>query len=161
MIFDRRSTYLSMIENSVGTKMFQSCFFKKVNTDWSVSSDVCDEGRLSCAFHVSGILKMMDLVRVMCVTVGGLERELNNTGWRECIVYPLEIGDVIFWEAMKNSDGKEHRHCGFYVKINDMGTEIYVSNLDKGINGNVPHEHTKDYWCERRIEKVYRHPFFI
>lgn len=149
--FNRRATYLAMIEGSIGTKMFQRSFFRDRE---GFPVEVCGEGRWSCAFHVSGIQKMSDLVRLTCTSVDHLEKEMRNSGWKErCSRMFFQSGDVVFWEAMENSDGQEHRHCGFYCH-----DDIFVSNLHNGENGNVPHEHGKDYWPGRNIERTYFHP---
>jgi len=51
-IFNVKKTYLSVIQNSVGIKIFQHLYIKDKKKK---TVDVVQGGRLSCAFFVSNI----------------------------------------------------------------------------------------------------------
>ena len=147
LVFNKKEIFLKMIENSTETKMFQSCFFKDSNS--GVSVDVCEGGRLSCAFFVSGILKMIDLIKAMHVTVDSLEKEMLNSGWKErASVSNLDLGNVVFWKDRITSKNEHHRHVGFYI-----GDGNYIDNDDEPLNMSPKKHHNN-----REIEKVYYHP---
>lgn len=156
--FDFRSTYLQRIRNSLGSELFQVCYC--VNPK-GVLEDVCRGGLLSCAVFVSNILKMHSLIKTPTANVGTLEKELISCDWFLCKNKDNPcFGAVLFWEPKKGSDGKMHRHVGFYFMAG-----IAISNDPRGVNmgsTRAPIMHRMD--CSdllrypRKIEKVYSHP---
>jgi len=55
-----KETYLAMIKNSLGTKMFQNFYIKtKTNNKF----DAMRNGYVSCAFYVSSILTILGLIK--------------------------------------------------------------------------------------------------
>jgi len=141
-----KETFLGMIEHSVGSKMFQSSYFSEEGK----LTDFCCRGRLSCAFYVSSILKIFDLVKTLHTTVEGLEKDLIRFGWeiKNSIVLP---GDIIVWAGAQESGF--HRHIGFYV--DGFG---YVSNNSK-TGRIIRHDFFgPDRFCVRMVEKIYRYP---
>jgi hypothetical protein len=115
---DLLRTYLAMIEGSVNTSQFQR--FYVAWPDGSV--DVTDRGNFSCAVYVSSILTLV------CLITGGVHTTVDETicdmlesGWHEVYyssdtAHLLPMGCVILWgEASVCSDGRLHRHIGFYV----------------------------------------------
>jgi len=71
-----KKTYLTIIKNSLGSKMFRSAYFKKNNKIY----DVTRGGALSCAFFVSAILYLMKLSTDIHMIVSGLEKDMKKSG---------------------------------------------------------------------------------
>ena len=103
-------------------------------------------GELSCAFFVSGILKMFDLASGLHGTVDGTVKDLEKSGWQK--IDKPEIGSVIVWEGKEYDDGEIHKHIGFYI-----GDDQAISNSTKQ-GFPVKHEWTFD--GKRIIEAIYR-----
>ncbi|MEK7176841.1 MAG: hypothetical protein AAB719_00885 [Patescibacteria group bacterium] len=108
-------TYLSMIEKSVGTEMFQNLY---INSDGE-KLDATDNGRLSCAFYASSILVICKYIKEIHATVSSTVRDLKESGWSE-ISEPI-VGSVIVWKPSNETDG--HPHLGFYI-----GNNLAISN---------------------------------
>lgn len=108
-------TYISVIENSVGSYLFKNLY---VSID-GVKKDATEDGWLSCAFFVSSILVMFKFIKEIHGTVSSTIRDLKESGWVE-INEPV-IGSVIIWKAGEKTNG--HSHIGFYI-----GDGLAVSN---------------------------------
>ena len=100
-------TYLTVIENSVGSFMFKNLW---ADVD-GVKTDVMEDGWLSCAFYVSAILHMFGYVKSIHGTVETTIKDLKESGWIE--IDELVVGSVIVWKPGKTTNG--HSHIGFYV----------------------------------------------
>lgn len=135
--------YLAMINNSVGTKMFRNYY-----ADFDGERrDTMNDGEISCAFYVSGILTIFGVIDSTSSTVEGLAKKLEETGWQK--VETPEPGDVLVWEK-KIFDNEEHAHTGFYI-----GEEKAIST---SVKTKTP---TKHDWLsrdneERKITAIYR-----
>jgi hypothetical protein len=110
-------TYLSVIENSVGIRMFNN-FYAKVSNQ---SKNVTEGGQLSCAFFVSGICRIFDLTNDIHGTVEGTLIDLKKSGWKR--VEKPKPGNIIIWEADTTLKHNSHPHIGFYI-----GTDTAISN---------------------------------
>jgi hypothetical protein len=136
-------TYITAVKNSVGSKIFKNVF-AEVDGE---KKDITENGNLSCAFFVSGILIMFKMIGEIHATVNGTIRDLQNSGWVEL---PLDsepkIGSVIVWEASDFGDGKMHKHLGFFV-----GNGKAISNNYKE---GAPAEHNLKF-NGREIEKIF------
>ena len=116
---DRKRTYLEMIHNSVGTKMFQSLFIQD-NTDLrntfteqaqadpeeierlyniteGQSIDILRKGQVSCAVFVSGVLVLNEFIPLMTAKSVTLKKLLEQNGWEVTTKEKIKPGDVIFW----------------------------------------------------------------
>ncbi|MEK7136438.1 MAG: hypothetical protein AAB821_02505 [Patescibacteria group bacterium] len=112
-------TLLNIVENSVGTKMFQSAFCL-VGKE---KKDILDKGDLSCAFFVSAVLAMFGLIDKVHATVSGTVKAMEKAGWQS--TKKLVPGVVVVWDRPK--DGScDHQHIGFYV-----GDNLAISNNSK------------------------------
>lgn len=128
-----------MIQNSVGTKMFRN-FWVNDGKEF----DAMKNGELSCAFYVSGILKMFNLIDSLHGTVASTIVDLEKSGWKK--VTKPKIGSVIVWEKQVFG-GEEHAHIGFYV-----GENRAISNSsEKGF----PVRHNWQFDGKRKIEVTY------
>ncbi|MEK7195631.1 MAG: hypothetical protein AAB659_00045 [Patescibacteria group bacterium] len=115
-----KDTYLAVVKNSVGSKSFRNFYV----LNGSKKMDITENGELSCAWFVSVVLNLFDLIDAPHLTVDRVERELKISGWRE--ISKPKPGAVIIWSPA--SSGKEalHRHIGFYV-----GSNKAISNDSK------------------------------
>ncbi|MFB6212920.1 MAG: hypothetical protein ABEI53_03880 [Candidatus Magasanikbacteria bacterium] len=141
-------SYISAIENSVGSKSFQTLW---AETD-SGKKDILNKGQFSCAVYMTRILLWFDLVNEVHATVSGTVEDLKNCGWFE--IEKPKRGCILEWEP-KKQNGSENKHIGFY-----LGDEIAVSNSR---NNRFPIKHHYKYGKVdsepvRKIEKIYWHP---
>ena len=67
----KKETYLKAIENSIGSKIFNSLFVRSKDT--GKISDILNDGEYSCAFFVSSILFLVQAVNRPYSTVQSLE----------------------------------------------------------------------------------------
>jgi hypothetical protein len=116
--------------------------------------DIINNGDLSCAFFVSSILKINNLLPNIHVTDAGTEREMIKKGWYK--IKNPKIGSVLFWHPAKN--GNEHEHIGFYI-----GKDKAISNNSKrgypithhwmfGTVNNKPKREIKAIYWNKKLE---------
>jgi hypothetical protein len=117
-----------------------------------IEADILRNGALSCVFFVSGVLYMNKLLGDMHAgDGGGLERDMEASGWVQISHDHLKPGAVLTWEARAAHDGKSHLHHGFYV-----GNDRAVSN---GSNTTgMPEDHHYTFEHSRTILRVWWHP---
>lgn len=132
-------SYLAIVRNSVGSQAFRNIFA----SDKGEHRDILNNGRLSCAYFVSSILKIFDLARSPHATVSGTVRDLLSSGWVE--INELKPGAVIEWKEIDYGPEGKHKHIGFYV-----GDNKAVSN-DFEAGKIIEHEL---YFRGREIEKI-------
>ena len=137
-----KETYLAIIKNSVGTKMFQK-FYVKINNK---KQDVMNGGELSCAFFVSSITTMFGLSARVHGTVDSTVKDLLDFGWIE--IKKLRTGAVLVWEDL-NFEGEEHKHIGFYIT---KGEAISNSSVKKS-----PQKHHWNFKGKRKVVKILWH----
>lgn len=107
--FFLRGTYLHIIRSSVGTPMFRQCFFNIRGR----RSEVLGNGKLACAFFVSSVLKIFDLISELHTTVDETERDLFRNGWQR--ISRPRVGCIVIYKPQKFPSGEIHRHIGFYI----------------------------------------------
>lgn len=142
-----RESYLKMIQNSVGTKMFRNLYLE----DRGRKLDATENGQMSCAFFVSNVLLIWKLISEGHATIGGTVEDMKNNGWVEVSVKDAELGDVIVWEEKLSTKGRVRSHIGFYV-----GNDKTVSHRDACGSVSIHH------WTFRNTRKiivVYRYLF--
>ena len=148
--------YMTMVENSVGSRMFRS-FFANINGE---EKEVLKEGRLSCAVVASSILYLFNSVLEFSgkscwidfvhANVPSTEKDMIQNGWHP--IHELRPGAILVWEK-RSAHGSQNWHIGFYI-----GDELAISN-DSGLgHTGVPHQHHYTYQDTRKIEKIYWHP---
>ena len=111
--------YMTLTKASVGSKIFKNLYFKKKNKN----VDILKNGDLSCAFFVSSILKIFNLVNNIHTTVNGLEKDLEKNNWE--IIKKPKPGSVIIWNV-KNRKNGAGKHIGIYI-----GDNKAISNSSK------------------------------
>lgn len=142
-------TLLKMIENSEGTRIFNSAFVKDKRTGRII--DVLNDGEYSCAVFVSGLLSLVGLIDRPHSTVKTLVSKLEESNNWEKIEAKIEPGDVLVWEKVKFEDGSENEHIGF--AIDDLNA-ISTNYIEKRV---VKHPAFKKVnGKDRKIEKIYR-----
>ncbi|MDE2498580.1 MAG: hypothetical protein KGL56_00185 [Alphaproteobacteria bacterium] len=107
---DIRNSYLAMVENSEGSRMFRNRFYIIDGQ----SLDVLEDGDLSCAEYVSSVLYLFGLIAGIHTTVVGCVEDMLSHGW-QAIPEPRQ-GAIIHWDFKKLDDGTrgKNRHLGFY-----------------------------------------------
>lgn len=137
-------TYLSVIKNSVGSKMFRN-FYAKVN---GKRTDIMKNGELSCAFYVSSILALFEFIKEVHGTVASTVKDLKQSGWRE--IKRPKIGSILVWESMDFGKDGIHKHIGFYIGNNNA-----ISNSEKF---RYPKTHHWTFVGKRKIELMLWNP---
>jgi len=101
--------YLQTIKASQGSRMFQRLYVLENNK----KKDVLKNGELSCAYYVSSILKIFDLISQPHATIRSTIRDMRQNGWRP--TKKLKSGNILVWQEKKFADGTIHQHLGFYL----------------------------------------------
>jgi Bacteriophage peptidoglycan hydrolase. len=122
---DKFNTYISRIENAIGSRIF-SCYFKN-------KENVTENGGLACASFVSNILLTMGWIKEGHVTVSSTITDLLKSGWD--YTDTPQKGDIIIWKEWKYGT---HDHIGFFI---DQKTAISNSELN-----SFPIFHSLDYY---------------
>lgn len=144
-----RETYLQMIKNSRQSRMFRNLF---VVDEKDKKKDILKNGRSSCAFFVSSVLKIFSLISNFHATVKITVKDMMESGWRR--TKKLEPGNVLLWEEKEG-----HKHLGFYI-----GDKKAVSSAFFHFKKRVPIAHhftygkTKNNQPKRKIEQIFTHP---
>lgn len=103
-------SYLAVIKNSVGSKLFRNRFYF-IN---GKALDVLENGNLSCAYFVSSVLYHFGLTGQVHTTVVGTKEDLLKSGWLE--INKPKIGSILIWESKYFSQSDSwHMHIGFYI----------------------------------------------
>lgn len=148
----KKDNYLAMINNAPGSLLWRNNY-ALVN---GKKQDLLYNGNSSCAYFVSTILKIFDLIKAVHVTVEGTEKDLQESGWQ---MIPLNSkmpsGSILVWEKkrFKNPITKKeefHLHLGFY-----LGNEKAISNSE--MNG-FPLIHHYTYDGTRKLLRAYWNP---
>lgn len=146
-------TLLAKIEGSIGGGQYLSLYIELRGDNFVTHLDVIGNGRFACAYYVSALLHLMNLLTgAVHTTVTETVDDLLASGW-----YPISEpvpGAVIVWGPKLASDSRPHRHIGF-----SLGDDRAVST--DGVTGR-PTEHHVTYGTEnglpvRPIEVIYFH----
>ncbi|MDO8676244.1 MAG: hypothetical protein Q7K16_01150 [Candidatus Azambacteria bacterium] len=137
-------TYLAIIKNSIGSKLFRN-LYAKVNGE---RTDITVNGELSCAFYVSSILLLFRFIKEGHATVDSTVKDLKKSGWKK--IKKPKIGSIIVWEKTDLRNSNAHKHIGFYV-----GSNKAVSNMSKL---GYPARHHFTFSGKRKIELMLWNP---
>jgi len=146
----KKKTYIEMIKNSVGTRMFQHLYAVVDGEE----KDIVDGGDLSCALFVSSILHQFDLINSPHATVSGLIRDLENYGWQKTDE-PV-AGAVIIWEPATQAGGEMHEHAGFSIGDGEAVSNSYSERVPVC----HPINKTNGDGSMRQTTAIYMHPAF-
>lgn len=136
-------SFLAMVQGSVGSRTWQHAYF----TVAGKKQDLAAGGNVSCAFFVSSILKLFNLVDSVHLTVTSTLTDLERAGWKKART--PKPGCVLLWEPLAQTGGV-HLHLGFYI-----GHDLAVSNDWKK---RLPAKHHWTYRGKRKVLAVYCHP---
>jgi hypothetical protein len=152
----KKETYLKMLENSVDTKLFNSVFVKYRDSGKVV--DILNNGEFSCAFFVSGLLSLNQMLQRPHTTIKTLRAKLGaDNKWQEVKINDVEPGDVLFWDFVTFPDGSKNEHVGFALNKEEAVSTDYI-------NHNIYKHHitfgvTEAGQAKRGITGVYRYFF--
>ena len=141
LLFD---SYLAVIKNSVGSKMFRN-FYAKVNGQ---RTDIMKNGKLSCAFYVSAVLALFQLIKRQHATVDSTVKDLRESSWQPA--KKPKIGSVLIWEKTDSGNGDFHQHIGFYI-----GGRKAISNSSKS---GCPVRHHWTFGNKRKVKMILWNP---
>ena len=147
-----KDSYLAIINNSCGSIIWSN-YYTLVN---GKREDIVHDGLASCAFFVSSILKLLNLIEGLHLTVGGTEKDLKKSGWERISISPkMPKGSVLIWEKKLLADKQikkreKHYHIGFYI-----GYEKAVSIWSYS---KYPTIHHWTYNETRKIIRAYWNP---
>jgi hypothetical protein len=141
-------SYLKMIKNSVGSKMFRNLYVLRGKR----KIDATEDGELSCAFFVSNLLLIWGLISEGHATIKSTIKDMQKNGWKKISLEKIRPGDVIVWEDKKSERRRHHSHVGFFI-----GKKEAISHSD-GVKAISAHHWTYD--DKRKIIAAYRHPKF-
>ncbi len=97
---------LYSINTAVNSKLFRHCFIRGADGQ---EYDALDNGGLSCAAVVSGILVLNDMIDKIHATVQTTVQAMLEHGWVKTEA-PVP-GSVVHWPPGPNG----HEHLGFYI----------------------------------------------
>ncbi len=154
ILFD---TYIAIIKNSVGSKIFRNSY-AKVN---GKKKDILRNGKLSCAFFVSSILALFPLFGLIKYpphgTVDGTIRDLEESGW-EKIKNP-KVGSILVWEKIDYGNKNFHKHIGFYIggskaisTSNVKHGKPTIHHWTYGIKGNQPIRKVEAIFWNKKLQ---------
>lgn len=147
-----KDSYLAMIKNACGSVMWANNY-ALIN---GRKEDIVHNGATSCAFFVTSILKIFNLIKELHLTVKSAEKDLKESNWKE-IKVPSKIpeGSIIIWEEQLQADKElrkreKHYHIGFYIG-QDKAVSLWAYH-------NFPVIHHWTYNNTRKIIRAYWNP---
>ena len=156
IIPDLQGSYLKMVENSPGTRLFQNFYVRKGKR----KIDATAGGRFSCALFVSFILNNFGLLRKSHTTVKSTLRDMQNSGWFEInlgtVPSSVPRGAVLVWEEKKDKRGI-HQHIGFYIGKNQAISNSFQKKTPVCHHWTFGPRGSKSY---RRVVKIFWHNNF-
>jgi len=138
--------YLSFIKGSENSRMFRHVYVLNNGEE----KDLLKDGELSCAYYVSCILKIFNLIDPKIsphATVAGVMKNMMNSDWKE--TKELKPGNILIWEEKQQSNNKFHEHLGFY-----LGQDKAISHRDEK---KLPTIHHYTYNNKRKIIRILTH----
>ena len=150
LVFD---TYMAMIQNSVGSKMWRNNY---ALVD-GVKTDVTNNGEVSCAYYLSTILASFRLIKAHHTMIDSTLKDMENSGWVE--VAEPEPGDVLLWgpKSSPDKDGVNHQHLGFYIGEGKAVTHNYVRAKPNASKIDIVDMYYRDHPDGKRpLLKIYR-----
>jgi len=142
--------YLQMIKTSQGSQMFRHLY---VLMDGK-KKDVLENGNLSCAYYVSSILKIFDLISQPHATVKSTIEDMLKSNWQP--TKKLKPGNVLVWQEKKFSNGTIHQHVGFYLGQDKAISHQYEKKMP--IIHHFTYGRTQTGQPKRKIIQILTHP---
>lgn len=142
-----KDTYLQMIKNAVGSKLFRN-LYADVRGE---RQDILRDGDLSCAYFVAMVLHQFDLIQEPHATVAGLVRDLRQSGWVE--TDKVVPGSVVIWEEQAQKGGERHAHSGF--ALSPMSAVSHSDQERMPVEHHITFGQNPDGSPKRKIVAVY------
>lgn len=103
-------TLLAMTVGSIGSKQYRCLYIDHP----SGPIDVIGDGDLACAFFISSVLTLCNLIDCVHTTVDEVIKDLIESGW--VTTTKPKAGAVVIWAAkLSGSDNLMHRHIGLCI----------------------------------------------
>jgi hypothetical protein len=144
----RKETYLKMLENAPGTRLFNSVIVRF--KDSGKILDVLGDGENSCAAFVSSVMMLAGLLEKQSATVESVRKKLLEKKWNKVSAEQIFPGDVVFWEGIRFETGDIHEHVGFALSATEAVSTDYKQK--QVVTHNI------DFNGERKIELILRAP---
>lgn len=142
-----KDTYLQMVKNSIGSKLFRNLYAEVGGKE----QDILRDGDLSCAFFVAMILHQFKLIQDPHATVEGLMRDLKRSDWVETdLILP---GAILVWEELAQKSGERHAHVGF--ALNKMAAVSHSDTERTPIEHHITFGSNHDGTPKRKIVAIY------
>ena len=142
-IFD---SYMAFTKNSVGSKSW-SQYYADID---GVKTEIVQDGNLACAYFVSSVLRIFNLIERVHMTVPRTVADMKESGWAE--IDKARPGAVVVYDDAHFSNGS-FPHIGICTS-----GETAISNNYKA---GTPIEHniviTNEDGSERKIVGYYWH----
>lgn len=114
----KRDTLLTLLENSIGSKVFNSLYVRF--KDSGKKTDILNGGEFAGAFFVSSILTLVHLIEKPDATVTKLRRVLEiNDKW-QMTEDPAEPGDVVFYGDEIFNDSSVGEKVGIVLNLEEV-----------------------------------------
>jgi len=114
--------------------------------------DILENGENSCAYFVSSILKVFDLISSPHATVEGAIKDILDNGWRT--TKKLTPGNVVLWEEIECSDGS-HKHLGFFLEGDKVISNSHKKRMP--LIHHLTYGNYQDGQSKRKIVKIFTH----
>lgn len=145
----RKETFLKALENSVGTRLFNTMCVRFKDT--GKVEDILNDGDYSCAFFVSSLLYLFGAINKPHATVANVMKYMDESDqWRRVGAADIAPGDVLFWEKVRFDDGTENAHLGIAVTPSEAVSVDYMKHA-------VARHPITRASAPRKIEAVYRY----
>lgn len=151
ILFD---TYIAVVKNSVGSKMFRN-FYAKVN---GKKTDIMNNGDVSCAWFVSSLLYLFKLIKDIHCTIDGTVRDLEQSDWNK--ISKPKVGSVIVWEKKNFGKNDFHKHIGFYIGDNkaistssSKNGQPAIHRWTYGVKNNKPVRKIEAIFWNKKLNK--------
>ncbi len=129
------------VQAAVGTEIFRHTYV--LNKQSGEIIDTMQDGRVSCAYFVSGMLSLFMMIDHAHSTVPTTVQKMEENGWFK--IDQPRPGAVVHWPA----DAEGHQHLGFYIS-----EHVYISNYSEE---GRPQTHGPERPAGRRPDAFYWH----
>ena len=116
--------------------------------------DILKNGEFSCAYYVSSILKIFDLISQPHATVKSTIEDMRKSGWQP--TKKLKPGNVLVWQKKKFPDGTIHQHLGFYLSQDKAISHQHEKKMP--IIHHFTYGQTKIGQPKRKLIQILTHP---
>ena len=142
--------YLGMIKASQGSQMFRHLYVLENKQ----KKDILKNGELSCAYYVSSILKIFDLISQPHATVKSTIEDILKSDWQP--TRKLKPGNVLVWQEKEFPNGTIHKHVGFYLGQDKAISHRYEKKMP--IIHHFTYGQTQTGQPKRKIIQILTHP---